>query len=262
MKSEREKHIFLKLLYWCRDINYVLDDKPHCHPYAQIEINMRGSMRAVCGTIDHVLQAADIILIPPNYIHSFTEKQPADNRETYSFKFELPEHCADIQPRVISNNAFCKGIAGALAAVSGTGNNYYLTPPGKFLIESLLGSVCEYIARSHQKEENAEPDFVTELKKMIASEGKNVNVESAAEYLGISPGHLKYRFKSEYGIPPKQFIDNECLGIIKQRLIYSPMPVGQIADGMNFPDLYAFSRFFKRMTGITATQFRQNANEH
>ena len=59
------------------------------------------------------------------------------------------------------------------------------------------------------------------------------------------------------GIPPGKLIHERLLLEAKRLLRYSDLPVADIADQLNFEDPSYFSRFFKKHTGFSPSEFRE-----
>ncbi len=77
-----------------------------------------------------------------------------------------------------------------------------------------------------------------------------------AQSLGVTVGHLSETTKAVTGTPAGQFLRQRLIVEAKRRLLYSELPVTQIAKDLNFDDSSYFGRFFKRETSQTPRQFR------
>lgn len=81
-------------------------------------------------------------------------------------------------------------------------------------------------------------------------------IEPYASRLCITPRYLSTVVKQVSGKTAKQWIDEALVTRIKIDLKHTGKPNAQIADEMNFPNPSFFVKFFKRMTGMTPSQFR------
>ena len=58
------------------------------------------------------------------------------------------------------------------------------------------------------------------------------------------------------GKPAKQWIDEAIIARVKVALRHSDKPLAVIADEMHFANTSFFTKYFKRLTGMTPLQFR------
>jgi AraC-like DNA-binding protein len=83
------------------------------------------------------------------------------------------------------------------------------------------------------------------------------NVAFYAEKLFISSRHLsKITAENALGESPKELIDKRLVLEIKVLLQRVELSIQQIADELNFPDQSYLSRYFKRHTGISPSEYR------
>ncbi len=85
---------------------------------------------------------------------------------------------------------------------------------------------------------------------------ENLTLADIAELCHISVSYIKLLFEKYAGISPKRYYANLRLQHIIA-LMRDGMSNAQIASVMNFSSVYYFSVFFKKMTGITATEYRK-----
>ena len=64
--------------------------------------------------------------------------------------------------------------------------------------------------------------------------------------------------KKVSGKPAKQWIDEAIIARIKVALRHSDKQMTQISDEMNFANTSFFTKYFKRLTGMTPLQFRNS----
>lgn len=104
---------------------------------------------------------------------------------------------------------------------------------------------------------NAHAPFSDVLKYINANiSNVDINVNTLAEYYGCSAEHFRHKFRKEFNISPKQYILINRLNFAKELLLNSNLSIASIAQQTGFSDNNYFSRYFKRITGYTPTQFK------
>ncbi len=83
------------------------------------------------------------------------------------------------------------------------------------------------------------------------------NVAFYAEKLCLSPKHLSFIVKQVLGKPIYYWITRALINNIKFRLRTTNMTVKELADEFNFTTPSVLVRFFKKNTGITPIQYRE-----
>ena len=77
-----------------------------------------------------------------------------------------------------------------------------------------------------------------------------------ADRLCLTPNHLGSVIREVSGQTVMQWIHRHIIQQAKLQLKYSDLPVWQIAESLNFPNPSFFSKFFKRETGMTPAEYR------
>ena len=81
-------------------------------------------------------------------------------------------------------------------------------------------------------------------------------IEFYAGKLYMSQRYMGNLIKKASGKTAKQWIDDTIVTRIKIELHHSDKQIQQIADEMNFTNTSFFTKFFRRMTGMTPNEFR------
>lgn len=104
---------------------------------------------------------------------------------------------------------------------------------------------------------SADPRVVRAI-QWIRSEagGRALTVNEVCERSGLGSSSLKFHFARTLGHSPKVEISKVRLGVMQDYLMKSNYSVGNIAELMGFSAAEEASRFFKKMTGHSPSQFR------
>ena len=82
------------------------------------------------------------------------------------------------------------------------------------------------------------------------------SVKFYADALAITPNWLSHVVKSHSGKTVLQWISHAVIQQARIQLAYFEKPINHISDQLNFTSPVDFSRFFRRETGETPSQFR------
>jgi AraC-like DNA-binding protein len=85
---------------------------------------------------------------------------------------------------------------------------------------------------------------------------RNLNVQAIADTIGLSRFSVHKRFKDELGIAPKRYLDSIRLQKAFSLLREKKMTIMQIAESTGFSNANYFAKFFRKKTGFSPSQFR------
>jgi YesN/AraC family two-component response regulator len=87
---------------------------------------------------------------------------------------------------------------------------------------------------------------------------EELTLELLANQLNINPSYLSNKFKAETGETLIGFIQRQKIEEAKHLIVYSDLSISQIYAVLNFYDQSYFIKVFKKMTGLTPKQFKNN----
>lgn len=87
------------------------------------------------------------------------------------------------------------------------------------------------------------------------------NVAFYADRLCLAPHYLSTLVKQVSGRTVMQWINQACIKSVKAWLAYSDDTAAQIADRLAFPHPASLTKFFKRETGLTPTEYRAQSRQ-
>ena len=135
------------------------------------------------------------------------------------------------------------------------------------LLSATIQLLIEYLHRfydrqfitRHKINSEVVGNFQRQLKSYFGGEQVKSGLPSVAyfaEKANLSSGYFSDLIKKETGMGPKEIISLQLLDEAKHRLAIGNADISQIAYDLGFEYPAHFTRMFKRMTGISPSQFR------
>lgn len=110
---------------------------------------------------------------------------------------------------------------------------------------------------------NADPVISQALQIIEKEATRGLLPETLSDRLHVGYSTLRRRFKRLTGYAVKEYILRVQLNRAKELLVYTRMPVEDIAGNVGFADPYYFSRLFREREGVPPTVFREHqTREH
>jgi AraC-like DNA-binding protein len=125
------------------------------------------------------------------------------------------------------------------------------------LRESLLDSLnalCFEVIQKH----TGDPRLLRLRHALTQDMGKDWTRAEMAAVAGMSQEHLRRTCLATWEITPRRLLAEIRLAAARDLLKRNTLTIEHIATMVGFQDPYAFSRFFKRYTGQTPTNFRKS----
>ena len=86
---------------------------------------------------------------------------------------------------------------------------------------------------------------------------KHKNISFYANRLGVSRGYLDFLVNKELGDSNRWVVEKRILNECKQWLKGTNYSIKEIAEKMEFSSIESFSRFFKRVAGVSPSKLRK-----
>lgn len=103
-------------------------------------------------------------------------------------------------------------------------------------------------------------DQIKKMKKLVQyineQSGKNIDYEVISNLTGMSYRYTSWIFTKYMRISLKEYISRVRLEKAKQLLQETLMSITEVAEEMEYADIYSFSRMFKKMFGISPSNYR------
>lgn len=106
-----------------------------------------------------------------------------------------------------------------------------------------------------EKKENAYLTTATRYIKAYYSE--DITVDKIASHVGVSRKYLFIIFKNSLGVSPKDYIVDYRIKKAREFLLNEELTIGSIAYSVGYSDPLNFSKIFKKKTGVSPKEYRQ-----
>ena len=143
-------------------------------------------------------------------------------------------------------------------------NKAYNNPASSFfdyigIFYNILSLFNKSLFKETIPETSLMPEVIKYMKEHINS--NYIDLKTAAQELNISADHFRHKFKMIYGLSPIQYYHKLKTNYIKALICENSYSLSQIAELSGFSDLNYFSRFFKKNTGLTPTEYKKHFSQ-
>ncbi|MBB3192333.1 helix-turn-helix domain-containing protein [Halomonas cerina] len=235
----------------------------------RVTLELEGSVRE--------RQAPLVIMVPTMSIHGF-RFSPDTQGHIITLARPLTERLsADLADQAgVLGRAEARGLddareAARIATLVAQINDEYRQPaPGRErLLTALIEALTVEVARlaDHDWRPAARPlphgrsralEHLQNYQALIEAQFRQQpSVERFAEQLGMSSAHLNLLCRRLAGRSALQLLHERLLLEAKRQLTYTNMTISEVADSLGFSEPAYFTRFFKRLTGLSPRDFRR-----
>ncbi|MBE6380011.1 MAG: helix-turn-helix domain-containing protein [Lentisphaerae bacterium] len=256
----------VRLLHWGRSWEHLSHGNQRqleYHPYCQLELCVRGKILMRTAEQLFVLHRGDMLLIPRGVGHMVS--YPDGDNEFYSLKFEV-----DPTPVGARFAGQCKFSSWCIKSLSGCHlpSARYALPidsETREIVEGILSLTVKHFMNQDTAVEPEEPELFRKIRQIVLGGTGCTSVDEIARQMDMNTAQLNYLFSKtvqhsggkNQALSVKKLIDNALLYQINRYLDFTDFSLSQIAMLLNFNNVYAFSRFYKRLTGVPPGQRRK-----
>ena len=234
--------------------------QPYRIKEGRIAFVKQGSARILINLIEYTIQPGYIAVIAPNSIIQITEVSPDFDMQMIAADHNfLPISGKDDFFSYLLHHQ--KSIILLLSPQEQQQVEHYFTLIWGDLLASLL-YYLEYIAQNSIEQNPAQLTRQEEIFQRFISlvnthSKKERNVNFYADKLCLTPRYLNTVIRQASQQTVMDWINQSIILEAKVLLKHSNLLVYQVSDELNFPNPSFFSKFFKRMTGMTPHEYQQ-----
>jgi AraC-like DNA-binding protein len=258
---------FFEITEFCIDSGIEQKLSKRCSHY-EIYFVMSGKGKHIVDLIEYDIDDFTIFFLSPTQSeHWIIEQKVEGIKIEFSESFLMEVSCGILQELTflddsfvsikLDNNQKCEYLLHELYKEYQSNNFGKSVALRSFLILVLIGIQRNIDTISTPKVKNSSDEYIWSLKKAIKENGyKNETVEYYANELNISADYLNKIVKSRYQKTASKYLREQTILQAQRALAYSNDTVEAISHELGFVDISYFRRFFKRESGMTATEYR------
>jgi AraC-like DNA-binding protein len=208
---------------------------------------------------DLPVDAGDVLLICPNQWHRY-RPDPASGWEEFWITFS-GEMANNWQARdLLAPERPC--IAGKMHfALEGLFEKIVESSRQTAHAPRFMAGLCHSILGCALSSEQLEQMDGRERQLHVAaaymhSHPQKTNLDWLAKHVGMSPSTFRRHFKEYFGSTPGEYCTQQKLSVAKRYLTETALPLKTIAAQLDYSSEFYFMQVFKRVTGLTPTQWR------
>lgn len=126
----------------------------------------------------------------------------------------------------------------------------------------IFAFLIDYKHKSSENEENYDYPYsiyVKQAKDFIKTNfNDNIRINDIANYIGIDRTYLSQIFKKTLNLSPQEYLLKYRIDQAKNLLVNSDEKVSSIAREVGYSDSLAFSKIFKKESGLTPVEYRKS----
>jgi len=254
----------------------------HSHPTLQIASVLEGKIHITFPHATYEIGADDFLLIADGHLHRIKGEQGtwqylgfvAVTSKPESFT-ESAAKMADFNwirdvSRIVRGSQIIRDWLGEIESYWSTSN-----PASKLVAQGLLLRLLlsleeiDAIIVSRESYDRYSYSHHKVFERVIRTierlyKNKHLKATDIADACSVSQSYLYKLFQKNVGYGPKRFLQqyrvNRAIELMSTTgLSRTDMSISELAELVGFPDVYAFSRLFKRITGSSPSHYRKAA---
>lgn len=88
---------------------------------------------------------------------------------------------------------------------------------------------------------------------------EGITIEQAASFVGVDSAYFSRKFNAAYGTSPIKYLQNVKMKAARNMLAETSYSLTEIALSVGYPDLFSFSKAFKKHFAVSPSEFRRAA---
>ncbi|MBE6731836.1 MAG: helix-turn-helix transcriptional regulator [Ruminococcaceae bacterium] len=260
---------------------------PFWHEEMEVKYFLKGGAVINCGSNCFLTEKDDLVIINPYEYHNteiFEEgnnpvyhmmninlSHPAvytvfkDNKELFEGnEAKLPEIIPFFLNRLSNTDSLCVKLFTMLCDEYDRNGNEF-TPLAENLLRSFLYSLINYAVnpdhpQNYKSLNSATVDIVPALQYIDSHFNEDINLNTLSDLCNLSVSRFSHLFKEVTGTSAIQYVNDLRVSKASMYLNTTTLSISAIAQKIGFDDAAYFSRIFRKITGISPSDYRKKQN--
>ncbi len=232
----------------------IVPGPPHTHSFWQISLNYEGAGSFFAQGVEYKFSGGELIIAPGGLEHYY--RYPGVPGKWLALGFSVENYSGRLLPLVLLPDPTLDHLLKAIDRL--LCKNILSDDLEKCIINSILKAIVQIYCQQVEGKKQVHSTFIHQILDYVDHRGaQHITVNDIAKYTGFSAKYCSARFKKEHGQPLKKFLDEERFKHACNLLGFWENSISEVAELLGFPDVYAFSRFFRRQAKQSPSHFRK-----
>ena len=248
--------------------NFMHDGQPYRVEDGRVLRIISGNAQVIVNMKPYHLSAGTMLVFPADSIMEIEEKDEEFDFQIFSFR-DLPDEVLFKECTLFHLSEDDWILMGEYyQLLRHSLNRQPLSLKSIRALQTALMAELQNIIRKEKEDENhktagrKETIFHHFANLVNQHADKEHNIAFYADQLCLTPNHLGSTIREASGMTVQDWIHRRIIQQAKLFLMYSDMPVGEIAEQLNFSTSSSFCKFFKKETNMTPRQYREESEVH
>lgn len=248
--------------------NFMHDGQPYRVEDGRVLRIISGNAQVIVNMKPYHLSAGTMLVFPADSIMEIEEKDEEFDFQIFSFR-DLPDEVLFKECTIFHLSEDDWNLMGEYyQLLRHSLNRQPLSLKSIRALQTALMAELQNIIRKGKEGENhktagrKETIFHHFANLVNQHADKEHNIAFYANQMCLTPNHLGSTIREASGMTVQDWIHRRIIQQAKLFLMYSDMPVGEIAEQLNFSTSSSFCKFFKKETNMTPRQYREESEVH
>ena len=218
-----------------------------------------GSLLAVCGGKEYVLQVGDALFYKPNDPQSYTFSVDENSLNEAHLHIHF---CGTAAEEILQKAGFCEscpifGTSSEAKRIFELLTRNFRTGDEMLALGNLLRLVSLLSPKSLANPNVGSKLILSEAEFISSHYSEEIDLDKCAERCNFSRSRFTHLFTEVVGISPYRYQQKFRLEQACELLRSTSLPVSEVAESVGFQDALYFSRLFKKRFGMSPSDMRK-----